>query len=267
MFKESNIEYKGGKISFITKGKGRAIVFLHGFLQSKEIWKKFTAGFPNKYRIVCIDLPAHGNSSTFGYVNSMENMAEAVKAVLDSLRLRKYILVGHSMGGYVCLAFAEKYTDHIIALVLMNSTAKSDSPERKKSRNQMVRLMKLEKKRMIGQLVPTFFNVSQRKPYRRAIKKVIKIARFMSHQAIISSIIGMKDRKEREIIVKFAPYPILYLIGEKDQILDSKALVEESKMAKMGSFALLKNTGHMAMMESGEETGKIILYFLRKIKT
>src|SRR5690606_39249182 len=108
--------------------------------------------------------------------------------------------------------------------------------------DQMVKLIKLEKERMIQQLVPTFFNVSQRKPYKRAINKIIKMAKFMSHQAIISSIEGMKRRKEREIIVKFAPYPILYLIGKNDQILDSKVLIEESKMAKTGNFNLLKNT-------------------------
>ena len=89
----------------------------------------------------------------------------------------------------------------------------------------------------------------------------------MSHQAIISSIEGMKRRKEREIIVKFAPYPILYLIGENDQILDSKVLIEESKMAKTGNFNLLKNTGHMAMMESEEETRESILHFLRNIRS
>lgn len=267
MFKENYIEYRGGKISFATKGKGRAIVFLHGFLQSKEIWKKFSADFPKKYRIICIDLPAHGNSSTFGYINHMEDMADAVKAVLDSLKLRRYVMLGHSMGGYVCLAFGEKYTDNLIAMILMNTTAKADSPQRKKSRKQMAKLIRVDKEKILHQLIPTFFNVSRRKPYKRAIKKIEIMAKFMDHRAIISSIAGMKQRKEREIVVKFAPYPILYLIGEKDKILDSEILIQESKLAKKGQFDLLGNTGHMAMLESAGGARESILHFLRSIKS
>ena len=251
---------------FSDSGKGRAIVFLHGFLQNKEVWKKFTSEFPKRYRIICIDLPAHGQSSTFGYLNSMSSMADAVKAVLDSLKLRRYILVGHSMGGYVALAFAEKYTDHIHALVLMNSTAEADSTERKKSRSQMAKLLVQDKERILEELVKSLFNRSKRKPYRRAIKKLTLAAKMMSYRSILSTIEGMKRRREREIIVKFASYPVLYLIGEKDPILDPDQLIQESKLAKQGQFEVLKGVGHMAMVENHDRSRQGLLTFLRKFR-
>lgn len=241
------------------------MVFLHGFLQNKDVWKGFTSNLPNKFRIICIDLPAHGNSSTYGYINSMEVMAEAVKVVLDHLRLRRYILVGHSMGGYVSLAFSEKYTDHVVAMVLMNSTAKADSPQRKKSRKQMKKLIKTDKEKIIKQLIPSLFNISKWKPYKKEIKQLISIANSMDLHSITASIEGMIRRKEREIIVRFAPFPILYIIGENDNILDYKSCIKESALSELAEFKLLEDTGHMAMMESARESAKSILDFVSKV--
>lgn len=243
------------------------MVFLHGFLQNKKVWKDFASYFPSKYRIVCIDLPAHGNSSTYGYINSMEHMAEAVKAVLDHLKLRRYIIVGHSMGGYVSLAFGEKYTDHIIAMVLMNSTAKADSAERIKSRRQMKRLIKTEKEKIIKQLVPNLFNISKWRKYPKERKHLISMANSMNLHSISSSIEGMMRRKEREIIIRFAPYPMLFIIGKNDKILDYKSCIKESGLSNLAEYKLLEDTGHMAMIESGKQASNSMLNFMAKIKS
>ena len=116
------VNFKYGKIAFKVKGKGRAIVLLHGFLESSEIWSGYAEKLSRVYKVVLIDLPGHGQSDCFGYVHRMELMAQSVKAVLDSLHLRRYILVGHSMGGYVSLAFAGLYAENMKGMVLFHST-------------------------------------------------------------------------------------------------------------------------------------------------
>src|SRR5690554_2079226 len=129
--------FKNGTISYEVTGKGSAVVLLHGFLADKSLWENTSSDLSKTYRIFSIDLPGHGDSSSFGYLHTMEFMAEAIFQVLRFNRIRKAFLIGHSLGGYVALAFAEKYPDMVKALLLINSTAKSDTIERKKSREQL----------------------------------------------------------------------------------------------------------------------------------
>ena len=108
-----NVQFKDINLYFHEKGKGSAVVLLHGFLEASWMWDDIATALSKRYRVVCIDLPGHGKSDCLGYVHSMDEMAEAVMAVVQSLRLRRIQLVGHSMGGYVALAFAERWPDHL----------------------------------------------------------------------------------------------------------------------------------------------------------
>jgi pimeloyl-ACP methyl ester carboxylesterase len=122
------LRYKNANIHFSSQGKGRAIVLLHGFLENISMWDDIILTLSKKYRVISIDLLGHGKSENIGYIHSMEDQASMIKFVLDALNLRKCVLIGHSMGGYVGLAFAEHFKENIKALCLMNSTALSDSP-------------------------------------------------------------------------------------------------------------------------------------------
>src|SRR4051812_6939833 len=101
--------FRETKVRYSDKGKGRVIVLLHGFLESLEIFDELSAKLSKSFRVISIDLPGHGQTPVLGYIHSMELMAQCVKSVLDSLHLKKYVVVGHSMGGYAALAFAELF--------------------------------------------------------------------------------------------------------------------------------------------------------------
>jgi pimeloyl-ACP methyl ester carboxylesterase len=94
------IKFKKGTVTFSDTGKGRAVVLLHGFLGSHQIWNSTIQSLSKSFRVIAIDLPGHGSTDCFGYVHTMELLAKSVKAVMDSLRLKKYVIIGHSMGGY-----------------------------------------------------------------------------------------------------------------------------------------------------------------------
>ncbi|MBC7863352.1 MAG: alpha/beta hydrolase, partial [Bacteroidia bacterium] len=98
------IQFNHGNISFSDKGKGRVVVLLHGFLGSKEILETVQDKLSKVFRVISIDLPGHGQSDCYGYIHTTELMARGVKAVMDSLKLKRYVLIGHSMGGYAALA-------------------------------------------------------------------------------------------------------------------------------------------------------------------
>src|ERR1035437_2147572 len=116
-------DFRNIKVRYSDKGKGRVIVLLHGFLESLEIWEELSAKLSKRFRVIAIDLPGHGQTPVIGYIHSMELMAECVKAVMDSLDLRKYVVVGHSMGGYAALAFAELFPQRVAGLCIFHSTA------------------------------------------------------------------------------------------------------------------------------------------------
>jgi len=97
------LDYKGTQVFYSDQGKGTAIILLHGFLENSSMWNKFVPELIKKNRVICIDLLGHGNSNCLGYIHTVEEMAEAVKAVTRHLNLRRYYMLGHSMGGYVAL--------------------------------------------------------------------------------------------------------------------------------------------------------------------
>lgn len=255
--------FRGATITYSVKGKGRSILLIHGFLGAKEIWKELESRLAKNFKVVSIDLPGHGQSDCIGYVHNMELLAECCKGLLNHLSIRKAVIIGHSLGGYVSLAFGEKFPDSVLGLMLVNSTAKGDSEDRKKSRNQLIKLVKKDRLKLLATLVPTFFSIKNRKTTRQ-VKRYLNMAKNCSEQAIIATAEGMKIRKEREIVLKFAPYPYHYIIGVKDSILDFNQLIKETKIGEHGSYSLLDDASHMSLIESKEEVFRAIKFFSKR---
>ena len=261
--KEQFIKFKNINVSFTDTGKGKAVVFLHGFLETKKIWEFFAKQLSKTQRVITIDLLVHGKTDCLSYVHTMEEMAEAVQKVLHHLKLRKYFLIGHSLGGYVSLALAENYPDHIKGLCMFHSSSHSDNEQKQKDRDRLIKVVKRNPKIFIDEAVPNLFNTNY-KPYHKEIIQIKELAEATSKQGIIAALEGMKIRLEREIIIKFAPYPVLYIIGEKDNILPCNDLIKQAKLPENGSYLLLKNVGHMGFIEAEQETFDAVKQFVLK---
>ena len=255
--------FRGANIAYSTKGKGRAIVLIHGFLGAKEIWNEYQSRLAKNFQVICIDLPGHGKSACIGYVHNMELLAACVKQLLKQLNKRKAIIIGHSLGGYVGLAFAEMHPEAVLGLILINSTANGDSKAKVSSRNQLIELVKKDKSRAIDLLVPTFFSHKTRKTGWQ-IKSYLKMAQHCSEQAIIATIEGMKIRKEREILLKFAPFRFHYIISENDSILPSNQLIAETEIGENGSYTIIEDSSHMSIMDKKEQVFRVIKTFSKQ---
>jgi len=255
------ILFKNINVSFTDQGKGRAVVFLHGFLGSKLIWKDFVGELSKTQRIITVDLLGHGSTDCLSYVHTMEEMAEAVEEVLSHLKLRKYFLVGHSLGGYVSLALAENNPDNIKGLILFNSTAKADTLEKKKDRLRAINVVKRNARIFVNEAIPKLFYTGK-KPYKREIERAKKIALTTSKQGVVAALEGMRVRLDREIVLKFAPYSVLFIIGKEDIVLPYKELEQQAKLSEKSSYFLLENVGHMGMYEAKKETLSVIKQFV-----
>lgn len=259
--KQKSIKFKSINISFTDEGKGKAVVLLHGFLGAKEVWKYFSKELSKTQRVITIDLLGHGKTDCLSYVHTMEEMAEAVEAVLYHLKLRKYFLVGHSLGGYVSLAMAEKNPDPVKGLVMFHSSAKADDKQKKTDRGRAIKIIKRSTEIFINEAIPNLFNTKY-KSYKRGITEIKKIALATSKQGVIAALEGMKNRVDREIILKFSPYSVLYIIGVEDNVLNYQDLISQAKLPEYGNYLLLKKVGHMGFLEAKTETYNAIKQFV-----
>lgn len=141
--------FNGGKIHYSDHGKGKVIVLLHGYLESSEIWKSFAKKLASTFRVIAIDLPGHGLSDVYGEVHTMEFMASAVKELLDALIIKKVFLTGHSLGGYVTLAFLELFPDYLSGYCLFHSQPFPDPPVALEKRRREIEIVKQGKKNLI----------------------------------------------------------------------------------------------------------------------
>lgn len=259
----NKIGHKNTEISFSDVGKGRAVVLLHGFLENKTMWQELVPELSKKHRVITIDLLGHGESGCLGYVHSMEENAEVVHAVLSKLRIRKAIFVGHSMGGYVALAFAEMYLTSVKALVLLNSTARADCEERKINRDRAIKTVKKDYTSFVRLSIANLFSPDNRERLVDEIEKVKIEALKTPLQGVVASLEGMKIRKDRENLLRFATYPTLLILGKKDSVLRYEDNLKQIKNTAVKLFTF--PDGHMSTIENKEELKIVLLDFFKGI--
>ena len=259
---QNSVVYKNAKISFSSTGKGAAIVLLHGFLENSSMWNSITKELSKRNKVICIDLLGHGNSECIGYIHSMEIMAEAVEAVLKHLRIRKSIFIGHSMGGYVALAFADKNPQNVKGFCLMNSTSLADDDERKKLRARANKLVQDNFENMVQMSFTNLFSEESRITYKAEIKLALQDALKTPLQGYIACQEGMKIRPNRIAILKNNDFKKLFIIGKKDPVLNYKELVEEAK--ETNSEVVIFEEGHMSHIENRVELIDVLRSFVKK---
>jgi pimeloyl-ACP methyl ester carboxylesterase len=256
-------QFKKGTVTFSDTGKGRVVVLLHGFLGSAQIWKNTIKALSKSYRVIAINLPGHGGTDCFGYVHTMELNAKCVKAVMDHLRLKKYVLIGHSLGGYTALAFADMFPDNLKGLCLYHSTAYADTDERKKDRMRSAKVVKANHRIYTSEVIKNLFAEKNKKYLKEEIAFAQKIASQVSKQSVIAALEGMKDRPNRDLILGMAYYPVMMVIGELDKSLPAEQLLEQSEMIQNKHVLYLEHDAHMGFLESPIASNIALKKFLR----
>jgi len=259
------IKFHQKNIFFTDEGKGRAIVLLHGFTESAKIWKGFSEKLSEKYRVVCIDLPGHGRSDTIDGCHEMDLQADVIYMALKKLKIRKCLMIGHSMGGYVTLAFAARYQDMLKGIGIFHSHCFADSPEEQENRNRTIKVVNEDKLGFISQFIPQLFPLEVQDKFTGEIKKLVKQASRMTKEGVIAALEGMKVRPDRVELLMTTDLPVLFILGMKDPKAPISKLWEMITMPSHSEALILRNCGHMGYIEAPEETLKTIKGFARKV--
>ncbi len=252
--------FRKARIRYSDEGKGRAIVLLHGFPENLQIWQEFSAILSKSFRVIAIDLPGMGESENIGYVHTMDLMAKCVHSVMEELNLRRYVIVGHSMGGYVALAFAELFSENLKGLCLFHSTAFADSDEKKIDRDKASVTAKKHTAQFLKVFAANLF-ADKDDPN---IKKLQQITASTSARGVIAALQGMKLRPSREIILKFAQYPVLFILGKKDGIINWEKMLPQTEIPPHKQTLLLEEAAHMGFYEAPKITLRAVRKFAYK---
>lgn len=251
---KKQISYQNQKINYKIEGKGRALVLLHGFMEDLEMWSRHSEELSNQYQVLSIDLPGHGETGIWSDNHVMGFMAKMVGHVLDTEKIDSCVMIGHSMGGYVTLAFADKYPERLHGFGLFHSHAMADSEEAKKDRDRTIEIIKQQKAGFIHQFIPSLFAEENRILFEKEIAQLVASANQMNPQGIIAAISGMKERTMRLDVVAFSEIPVLFILGKQDSRIALDHALAQASTARLAQISILGNSGHMGWLEDCNKT-------------
>jgi len=253
-------EYKGIDIHYEKSGSGEALVLLHGFLETMEMWKDLVAEFKTTHTVLSMDLPGHGSTGSLGYVHSMERMAEVVIHVMEQEGITEARFIGHSMGGYVALALACMRPDLVNGLCLMNSTFEADSDERRELRERAIAMAKTNYKNLVRMSFTNLFAPVSRISYKKDFETAMAIALKTPVQGYIAAQAGMQKREDHLETFLSARGPKAMVIGKQDGLVDAEQLKNKLAITEVEICEL--SGGHMSHIENMYDLSVFLLRFI-----
>lgn len=256
--------YKGHTIHYRDEGRRheQTLVLLHGYLQNLDIWTPYVLSYMRSMRVITIDLPGHGYSECIDEVMTMDMMAQAVKTVLDDAGVDQCVMVGHSMGGYVALAFADLYPHHLRGLGLLHSHAFADSDATIERRMDTCNQVMLNRASYIVGFIPSLFDAKSRLKLDLEIKDLQDQCLETTSESIIAVQRGMAERPSRIDVLKKLEVPTLFIYGKNDSRLPVEMGLAQAVEARHAEILVMDDVAHMAHIEDREYVSPRILNFV-----
>jgi len=263
LMKSKNYNINGKQIGYFDCGKGKVIVLLHGYLETKEVWIDFAEKLSINFRVIAIDIPGHGKSEVFSEIHSMELMATVVNKLLTELNIDKCNIVGHSMGGYVMLAFAELFPERVEKIVLFHSSVYADAPEKKGNRLNDIKLINSGKlSEIVDNHIPKTFANDNTVLFKNEINKMKYFGKQNNPSGVIALVKGMMQRKDKQEFIKNYKFPLCFIFGKKDNFISVDVATNMIQLNDKTETVWLSDSGHMGFIEEKEKSLQTILNFI-----
>ncbi len=258
------IYFKGRKVFYSDRGSGDPVVLLHGYLESSEVWKEFAEKLAGSFRVISIDLPGHGSSAVYSGSHTMEFMADAVNEVLTGLNVKKAFMVGHSLGGYVTLAFLELYANILNGYCLFHSHPFADTEETIKKRKREIKIVKMGKKYlMYPDNVSLMFASSNLERFKNELTLLKNIASGLSDEGVIAVLNGMMLRPSRLSVMEAGIVPCLWILGRHDNYIRCESIRTGVVLPPNAKVVILENSGHIGFIEEKDLSAGIVTDFIK----
>jgi pimeloyl-ACP methyl ester carboxylesterase len=255
--------YKGRTLFYRTTGQGPLVVLLHGFGEDGAVWNGQFDLFPH-HRLMVPDLPGSGRSEAIDDM-SLEGLADAVKAMVGAAvgESANINLIGHSMGGYVALAFAEKFPDLLCSLGLFHSTAYADSEEKKETRRKGIRFIEEHGAfAFLKTSTPSLYAPQTREQHPEWIDEHLATVHNFQGSSLVNYYTAMIQRPDRTAVLKESKVPVLFVMGRYDTAVPVQDSLQQSHLPPIAYIHILEHSGHMGMREERNEANHILSQFV-----
>ncbi|MBP1156880.1 MULTISPECIES: alpha/beta hydrolase [unclassified Paenibacillus] len=257
-------DVNGVKLGYFEQGEGTPVVLLHGFCGSSSYWEEVIPMLEGSCQLIVPDLRGHGDSSAPEGTYSMESMAEDIVGLLEKKNCGKAVVLGHSLGGYVTLALAEKHPEKLLGFGLVHSTAYPDDEKGKEGRLKAIDTIKEQGLPVFLEgLIPKLFAPSHVESMPEAVNKAKQIGLGTSPEGAVRTLEGMRTRTDRNDVLSGAKVPVLLLAGAGDQLI-----APEKTFSVSGEHIIaktLEGAGHVSMMETPQELAQAVRDFTAKL--
>lgn len=243
----------GNELAYERRGQGTPLVLLHGFPLDHHLWDEVVPLLEDSFDILLPDLRGFGDSTIVDSPRGIEDYAADVAGLLDQLGIEKAAIVGHSMGGYVALAFARLYPDRVRGLGLVSSQVLADAPERKEGRYKSAADVEANG---IGSVVeamtPKFTSDARLQAYARAVMERQQPA------AYSAALKAMAERADSTALLSSFDFPVVLIHGDSDSLIPIDRAREVKEALPRAHLVEIPNAGHMPMMEAVEKTAEVL---------
>lgn len=235
----------GTRLSYVDKGEGKPVVLVHGFVGNHHYWDQLIEPLAQNYRVIAVDLPGHGHSSLSSEILTTEDYADEIASLVQKLQLTKVSLIGHSLGGYITMAFAKKYVTLLECFALAHSTALPDTEEAKAGRIASMEKIQTDGLQVfVDSLVPKLFAPSHLAKYEQITQE---IGYQTSTEGALAALKAMKNRPDLSDVLAAATVPVLVIAGSEDKVVPAqRAFSIEGDHIKQ---VVIPAVGHMSMYE------------------
>ncbi|HXB09718.1 MAG TPA: alpha/beta hydrolase [Puia sp.] len=257
----------GRTVRYREEGSGLPVLLLHGFAEDGTIWEAVAPRLSSGCRLLVPDLPGSGGSGLLPGEPSIDALADSLKAVIDELGIDECVLVGHSMGGYVSLAFAEKYPHRLKAFGFFHSTAYADSEEKRAGRRKSIEFIRQHGAApFIRQSMPNLFAADTQKHRPGLVEEIIHRYSGFSPESLVYYYEAMIRRPDRVSVLQHFPGPILFLMGAADQVIPYEQALKQCHEPAISVIHTLDHSGHMGMLEEPERGSDLLESFLNFVQ-
>ncbi len=256
-------EYKGGNVSYSVSGSGRPVILVHGFAEDSRIWDCQVDFLKQHCLVIVPDLPGSGLSAYSPGLQSFDDFADCLLALSQKEGINTCIMLGHSMGGYITLAFAEKHPGCLVAFGFVHSTAFADSEEKKQNRLKGIKMMdEYGGYAFIKSTTPNLFSVAYKQRFADKVNDLIENGINFKKEALQQYYRAMMGRPDRTIVLRNSKTPVLFIAGTEDVAAPLNDVLQQVHLPETCYIHILQNTGHMGMWEATDAVNKYVLQFI-----
>jgi 3-oxoadipate enol-lactonase len=232
---------------FEEQGSGTPLVLMHGYPLDHTIWQAVIPTLAELAWVIVPDLRGHGRSDAPEGIYTMRQVADDIAGLLDTLKIARAVVVGHSMGGYVALAFAQAYPQRLKGLGLVATQAAADAPDRREGRLATANEVLLKGMAGIAESMP--LKLTTQAALFPILRRLILATQPQGAAGILR---GMAERPDLTAFLSEIAVPAVVIAGAKDSLIPFQRSVEMAQVLPDAWLVTLPEAGHMPMIEFPE---------------